>query len=492
MIQRRQRSFPETRCVILAVFFMAFAAPRQAFSESTLTLSEALQRTLERSPELAVYSWDLREAEARLLQAHARPNPDLIVEVEDVRLNAQPESTTRSRTLSISSTGLTAGLGATSSSDNGGPFTDAQYTVRLSQIVELGGKRARRIGLARQEQGETGFAYEVARLDALSETAKRFLEVLGAQQNVALSDQEAERVQQMVDAVDQRVQAGSVSPVELSKARNECDAAQLTRSRKRTELEIAKAALSAQWGESAADFDTALGDLETKVEPPQLDDALASLEQTADVARWNAAVQSKLAALNLSRAERKPDVTVELGLRTHSNGGGTKERAYTLDSGGTLGIDSSSAGNQPGQAYSAVLGFSIPLPLFDRKKGAVLEAEYAAEKARAEERRNRLQLEQQVRTTLASLTQLQGTVATLGGTSLPRSRDVLEKTREGYREGKFSLLDLLDAQRRLLDGEQALLDARVEMHQAFNTLERLCGGLEGKSLTEADNDRETK
>lgn len=490
MSARLQRRPTSAASFVICLLLSLCLSARQGAAEASLTLPDALERTLERSPELTVFSWDLREAEARTLQAHARPNPDLIVEVEDVRLNGAPESTTRSRSLSITSTGATTGVGTTKSADNGGALTDAQYTVRLSQVIELGGKRARRVGLARQEQGETTFAYEVARLDALSETANRFLDVLRAQQDATIAEQECERVRQIVEAVEQRVEAGSVSPVELNKARNEYDAAQLALSRKRTELDVAKAALSSMWGEVSADFDAAIGDIDSPVELPTLDDSLGLLAESPDAARWNAAVESKLAALALSRAERKPDLTVEFGLRTHSNGGGSKDRGYTLDSGGTASFDTSSTGAQPGQNYSAVLGFSIPLPLFDRKKGAVLEAECAAEKARAEERRNRLQLEHQVRTTHTTLVQLQSTVTTLAQTSFPRSRDVLDKTREGYHEGKFSLLELLDAQRGLLDVEQALLEARIALRQELNTLERLCGGPGEKSATEAGNVRE--
>src|SRR2546427_2665822 len=49
-----------------------------------LTLRQALALALARNPELAVFSWDVRIGEARMLQARLRPNPEVGVEVENV------------------------------------------------------------------------------------------------------------------------------------------------------------------------------------------------------------------------------------------------------------------------------------------------------------------------------------------------------------------------------------------------------------------------
>src|SRR6187402_471561 len=81
--------------------------------------AEALQNTLENSPQLAVYPYEQRAAEARALQAGLRPNPELEMEVENV-----------------------AGSGDYSGTQN------AEYTLTLSQVIELGDKRQSRQALA--------------------------------------------------------------------------------------------------------------------------------------------------------------------------------------------------------------------------------------------------------------------------------------------------------------------------------------------------------
>ena len=53
-----------------------------------LTLDEAAALALLHNPELQVFAWSVRAAEARRLQAGLRPNPELDIETENVALLA--------------------------------------------------------------------------------------------------------------------------------------------------------------------------------------------------------------------------------------------------------------------------------------------------------------------------------------------------------------------------------------------------------------------
>ena len=91
-------------------------------SVGALSLQDSLARALEKNPELATYPVRIRACEARLLQAGLRVNPELGVEFEDF-----------------------AGSGPNSG------FGGMQATVRMSQVIELGGKRAVHRGVAASE-----------------------------------------------------------------------------------------------------------------------------------------------------------------------------------------------------------------------------------------------------------------------------------------------------------------------------------------------------
>ena len=84
-----------------------------------ITLRDATALALARSPELGVFPYDLRAADARVLQAGLRPNPELQVGVEEF-----------------------AGRGERSG------FNATETTVQIGQPIELGGKRIKRTRVA--------------------------------------------------------------------------------------------------------------------------------------------------------------------------------------------------------------------------------------------------------------------------------------------------------------------------------------------------------
>src|SRR5690348_6230870 len=107
-----------------------------------LTLAQALANSLRSNPALAAFAWDMRMAEARVLQARLRPNPDLGVELEDLRVTRGPGSVATTRSLGLSTAGPIASGDRSRSVGADAGLGESQLTVRLSQLVELGGKRA--------------------------------------------------------------------------------------------------------------------------------------------------------------------------------------------------------------------------------------------------------------------------------------------------------------------------------------------------------------
>src|SRR5437660_1513548 len=112
---------------------------------AVLTLPQALALALLQNPELRAFAWEVRVAEARTLQAGLRPNPELGLDIENV-----------------------AGTGAF----QGG--RSAETTLRLSQVIELGGKRARRLRVAALERDLAAWDYETKRVEVLTAVAQAF------------------------------------------------------------------------------------------------------------------------------------------------------------------------------------------------------------------------------------------------------------------------------------------------------------------------------
>ena len=134
-----------------------------------------------------------------------------------------------------------------------------------------------------------------------------------------------------------------------------------------------------------------------------------------------------------------------------------------------------------------VFEVSVPLPLFDRKGGAVMAAEARAAAARMRRNAGEARLRGELRGVVADLEIAVHEVEVLEREVLPAAREVLGATDERYRSGKVGFLDLLDARRTLAEASVRQLEALAAVHTARIAMERLVAGpLDGDPGKESD------
>ncbi len=155
------------------------AAAPQPTLEGPLTLGRVVRQVLLHNPALQAFSLETRAREAEALQAGLLPNPRLNVEVENV-----------------------AGSGAFRG------FESNETTIQLSQLIELGGKRAARAQAASLSRELAAWDYETARMDVLTRTSKAFTAVLSAQERARLARELVELAQTTLTTIEERVEAG--------------------------------------------------------------------------------------------------------------------------------------------------------------------------------------------------------------------------------------------------------------------------------------------
>ncbi len=446
-----------------------------------LTLDQALSAALLGSPRLAVYSWEVRVAEALALQARLRPNPELEIEAEGLRFNDGPDSVTRSYAGGLSLDGVTLsptwGAGRERAPGAGGFLDGAEITLSLSQRVELGGKRARRIALARAETDVARWDFEAVRADVLAETARRFAAVLAAQEKAALAG-DLERIAYEVQrAVAAQVEAGQVSPLDLRRARVETELAAIDLASAQRETDARRAALAAMWGSAEARFERAAGALSPPPDLPPLAELAGRARANPDVARWQSELARREAALSLARSQRAPDLTVMAGLEW---GKTTDEqaRAVSLGSSG-LEFVRERADYDRDSDVTFTVGVSVPLPLFDRNQGNILAETHRLEQTAAREREARTDAAAGITMTYAETAARRDEYVRLRDVVLPELEDTRRLTIEGYQEGKFDYLNVLAIERDLFESRARALDTLAACQETFITLERLSGGAPG-------------
>jgi cobalt-zinc-cadmium efflux system outer membrane protein len=299
---------------------------------------------------------------------------------------------------------------------------------------------AGRLGLA-------GWDYEAVRLDVFTETARAFIAVLAAQERLALADSLLNQAQRFYTSVAARVQAGKVSALEERRAQVVRATTQIAREQAAREQAIEQARLAATWGSTAPAFEQVAGDLTAVAAVPPNEQHDAFIERNPDVARWRDEMALRRSEIALERARRIPDPVLTLGTRRLRDLGETALAA----------------------------GVSLPLPLFDRNQGAIREAQYRYRQGEAAQQAVRVQAHQQLRVVYERLVTAQAEVTTLREDVLPAAQEHFAATEEGYREGKFDLLTVLDAQRTLFEATHQYVDAAQTYHQSRAEVERLIG-----------------
>ena len=122
-----------------------------------------------------------------------------------------------------------------------------------------------------------------------------------------------------------------------------------------------------------------------------------------------------------------------------------------------------------------VVKLSLPLVLFDYNQGGVLEARYRLSQAEEERRATEVRVSAALAEVYQSLITAYRDVTGIQRDVLPAVEEAFQVATEGYRQGKFGFLDVLDAQRTLFDTKGQYLDALSAYHKAVAETERLIG-----------------
>jgi cobalt-zinc-cadmium efflux system outer membrane protein len=393
-------------------------APEVGEPNGVITLREALALALMHNPELKVFSWEVRASEARTLQASLSPNPEIEVEVEEV-----------------GGTGERRG------------FDGAETTIALGQLIELAGKPTKRKRLASLESRLAGWDYEAKRLNVLTEVAHAFVEVLAAQDRLKLAEELVQLSGQILDTVTKRVEAGKDSPVEKTKAQVALASARIEQKQSHQRLVSARKRLAGTWGSVSPVFERAGGQLDVTFSIPSETELTRLLAQNPDLARWAVEMERRQAALELEKANAITDPKIS---------GGVQRFNETDDT-------------------VVVFGLSIPIPTSNRNQGRILEARHNLAKAQTQRRAAEANLHVALADAYEALSSALIEVTALKNEVLPGAQSALDATRQGYRQGKFDYLMVLDAQRTFFQARARYIESLAGYHMAKANVERLVG-----------------
>ncbi|QJD99842.1 TolC family protein [Massilia forsythiae] len=322
-------------------------------------------------------------------------------------------------------------------------------TVQINQPIELGGKRGARVAAAQSAVDLANSELMARRQDVRSDVIAVFYEVLVAQRRQELARALTELARKSVEVASKRVIAGKVSPIDETKAR-------LAAVDASTELNQAAAALAIARTKLAALIGQPAGALVLVEQPDALPDVRpldalqARAKNAAIIRRVRSQVSAQEAQVDVERAARIPDLTLSVGTQRD---------------------------DQVGRRQT-VLGLSVPLPLFNRNSDALRAAMRRTDKARDELAATEISTASELATAYTRYEVARNEATLLRQDVVPNARSAYDLTLKGFEYGKFSFLEVLDAQRTWFQAQSRQWNSTLEAWRAFADIERIAGPAE--------------
>ncbi len=396
-----------------------------------LTIERLIESAGSRRSDLLAARQRLAIAQGRLVQARLRPNPTLDAEYGSPRF-----------------------LGGEAESD---------FSVGVSQVFELGGKRARRVAVAELEFQQARF--EVAALErqfaagirtayALAVSAARQLDVI---EKLLAADAELVRV------TDARLKEGDVAPLDANLVRVESDRLRVQQIEARSQLETALLEIRTLAG---LDIAEPLRLAPQAERPPRLDLGLSEL--TATALRERADLQAAIigerlgtARINLAKSLATPNIA---GAVRYSRSKSIIDFPARLGGGGFPNMDN-----------ELTFGVSVNIPIFNRNQGEIA----SATSGQLQAVRSREFLEATIKRDVAVAYRQYRAAAeklVLYATQiLPRSEANLTTVRAAYGAGEFSVFEVVNEQRRLNENVTGYNQTLRDYYTALAQLEAALG-----------------
>ena len=324
--------------------------------------------------------------------------------------------------------------------------------VFLGQEFVTAGKLRLARAAGRQEVQLRRWQLNAQQLRVLNDLHIRYYEVLGAQQAVQAATELVTLAEDGLRAAEQLLKAKQGARPDVLQAKIQLSAL-------RTSLQDAQYRLQTAWRHLAnvagvPDLPTTplVGSLDEDV--PALD-WKTSLQQLLDSSPLLKAQEAEIRAsqyeVQFARAQAIPNVNVQLVAQ--------RDHIMKFSSVSTL--------------------ISMPVPLFNRNQGGIVNAQGILRQQQMEYERIRLALSDELAASFRQYQTLRAQTDRLDKEILPSAKENLDLTNQGYKAGRFDFLHVLNARQTYFQARMARIDALTELHKVVVEIEgmQLTGGL---------------
>jgi cobalt-zinc-cadmium efflux system outer membrane protein len=385
------------RAILFASTLLLLTFPGQVSAESPetsekMTIEKAVAEDREHNLELMAERGRLPIAEARLLTAGLRPNPTLSFTADHLDL-----------------------LGTHFSETNGaGP---GELAVGTEFTWELAGKRHHRLTVAAKERTIDEWEINDFLRRLTFEVQSAFLDVMVAQENLKVSQENQAQMARIAEINAARVAAGDLSEVESM--RSLVAVRQLENFVNQAELELknARNRLHLLMGRTDSEsYPQIVGDFRNDPHLiPAEEVRRLALAQRPDLRAASVEEERAAADVLLQKANRRADLTLGAEYRRQQGINGA---------GNSLGVS-----------------VSVPLPFFNRNQGELARAHGERNRATLRTAALRASILAEVRTALDQLDSARRQLERIESNMLKQVREVRDVTQYAYQRGEADFLE---------------------------------------------------
>lgn len=328
--------------------------------------------------------------------------------------------------------------------------SEPRLNLSLSQPVEIGGQRGRRLDVARAELRLTDLDVDAALRTLRRDVRVAYFNLALARGTRDLGQRSVEGANRIVEIAEARFEAGDVAQFEvlqarLAAARAANDLARLENARRGALAvlnQLSNRAPQAPLEPSESIFTMRL--------PVNIATLIAqSLTQNVDLRTAEGLIAAEQSRLRLARAARVPTPVLEPGVEA---------------------LDESLP-----HRYGVKMQVTVPLPLFNRGRGEIARSSALIEQLTAERDDARQRVSAEIGQAALRLDAARQQVNFYETSLLPDAERVRLLAEEAYRAGQTGLLPVLDAQRAALEVRQGYLQALFDYQTALADLEQAAG-----------------
>lgn len=400
--------------MLITIFVLDISAQAKVIEQ--LTIKTAVNKAIENNPELQALMKNIDASKAVKLQSGLMPNPELGLEVENI-------------------------FGGKDFSG----FSGSEITASLSQNILLAGKISKLENVAKIDISLAEWDYESKRLEVITDIRKAFTGALATQKLIEKNNELIKISEELIKNLRKRVKAGKISPAEVSRSQIIFNSLQININMLKADYNAAIFELTMLINDPNLSFESLKGELKNIDDLPVYDSLYVKLENNPNLKRFVSEYEKQKAVIIYEESKATPDLTVSAGYRRFNDV----------------------------KANTFLIGASMPLPIFDRNQGSIQEAQIRLDQKTKEFEAVKNRLTLRLNLLYNRFKTLLRNVAKLKNESIPDAEEAFKIIEEGNLVGRFTILDVLDAERTLFEIQNQYLNTLGDINVVVVEIEGL-------------------